>query len=75
MKNWERERNRRGRMSASCWVSERWLRFSKKAEQEPFGTPVWIDVMTGSNEDARKICTVCVTVEDLERVLKLVKED
>lgn len=75
VKHWERERNRRGRRAASCEVTERWLRFSVQEEKQPFGTPVWVDVMTGSGEDERKICRLCLTVEELEGVLKHVKED
>lgn len=73
VKVWERIRNRRGKGSVSCEVSERWLRFSKQSEKQPFGTPVWVDVMTDAGEEGRKICTLCLTVEELERALKFVK--
>jgi hypothetical protein len=72
IKSWERERNRRGKGSASCFVTGRWLRFSKQKEKQEFGTPVWVDVMTDTGEEERKICRLCLTVEELEKALKFV---
>ena len=70
---WERIRNQRGKGSVSCEVSGRWLRFSEKNEKQDFGTPVWLDVMTDAAEGDRKLCQLCVTVEELERVLEHIK--
>lgn len=73
VKAWERVQNRRGKRSVSCAVSDRWLRFSEKGDPMDWGTPVWLDVMSDVSGDERKLCTLCVTVEELERALKYIK--
>lgn len=73
IKAWERERNRRGKGSVSCAVSSRWLRMSKQDAKQGFGTPVWVDVITDAGDGEKKLCTLCLTVEELEAALQFVK--
>ncbi|MGH1420149.1 MAG: hypothetical protein ACRBCJ_14940 [Hyphomicrobiaceae bacterium] len=74
IKTEKRIQNRRGRGAVSCLVSLRWLRFSEAYPQATeFGTPVALDVMTESGDTERKLCTMLVTVEDLEKVLDYIK--
>jgi hypothetical protein len=74
VKTWQRIKNRRGKHSVSCMVTDRWLRFDKKATKVDFGiqtgTAVFVDVMTDTSGEPRKVCQVCITLEDLREVLK-----
>ena len=72
---WTRQQNRRGKRSVLCIISNRWLRFGKPSQQPiKLGTPIWLDVMT-ENEDenggvkSKKLCSLCVTVEQLQKLL------
>jgi hypothetical protein len=71
----QRVKNRRGKHGVSCMVSGRWLRFREEAERVDFGdgqrsTAIFVDVMTdGSGDEPRKICDLCITLEDLTAAL------
>jgi len=66
---WQRQANRRGRRSVSCIVSDRWLRFSPKAQPVGEGTAVIVDVMTDASGTERKLCELILTLEQLRRVV------
>ncbi|MDB5601185.1 MAG: hypothetical protein JWN71_3229 [Xanthobacteraceae bacterium] len=61
--------NQRGKFSVSCIVSGRWLRFENKATKIHEGTAVFFNVMTYNGEGDRKLCEMCVTLEDLRALL------
>lgn len=69
LKSWQRVANRRGKMSVSCVVTDRYLRFAEKTGKIDMGTVVWMDVLTDSSGDERKLCSLAITVEELRRVL------
>lgn len=74
----KRIRNRRGQHSVSCNVSDRWLSISKTARKIDFGsglagTAVFINVMTDASGVSRKMCELCITLEDLAKALQAVK--
>jgi hypothetical protein len=69
MKSWQRMANRRGKMSVSCVVTDRYLRFAEKTGKIEMGTAVWVDVFTDSSGEERKLCSLAITVEELRRVL------
>ena len=73
VKSWERTRNKRGKGSVSCYVTDRYLKFSKQEKPEPFGTPVWIDVFSDANGNDRKMARLCVTLEQLEAAMEFAK--
>lgn len=56
----------------SCEISDRYIALKADADASvAFGTPVWLDIMTskyGSAAD-RKICQLCVSLEELEKVV------
>ncbi len=74
IKGWQRTANRRGKLSASCIVSDRWLRFAETSHKMPIGSAVWVDVMTDASGE-EKICSLAITVEELQRVLANIKDD
>jgi hypothetical protein len=57
----------------------RWLRFSAEADRVDFGdgklsTAIFVDVMTdGTADEPRKICDLCITLEDLQAALSGVR--
>jgi hypothetical protein len=75
----QRVKNRRGKRGVSCMVSGRWLQFRAVAERFDFGdgkqsTAVFVDVMTdGNGDEPRKICDLCITLEDLQAALSRIR--
>lgn len=69
IKTWQRIKNKRGKFSVSCNVSDRWFRFHSPASTIGGETPLFVDVMTDASGHGKKICELCVNVEDLRRVL------
>jgi hypothetical protein len=67
---WQRIQNKRGKWSASCIVSDRWLRFAPEIASLQIGTAVVVEVITSVSGSDRKICELNLTLEDLHRVLK-----
>lgn len=73
--SWTREQNRRGKRSVLCINSNRWLRFGKPSRRPlKLGRPIWLDVMTDTDDEngdvkSRKLCSLCVTVEQLQKLL------
>lgn len=55
-----------------CAVSERWLQFGSTYDQTL--NLVFVDVMTiDSKNDPKKICSLCLNLEDLKRELEKIK--
>ena len=73
VKTSQKIKNRRGKKSVSCEISGRWLQFSEPDIVQSFGTPIWINVMTDVGDEPRKLTTLCVTLEDLEKALEAIK--
>jgi hypothetical protein len=69
-KTWQRILNRRGKRSVSCIVSDRWLRFHDDTHKMEEGTAILVDVMTDTSGEPRKLAQLCLTLEDLRKVLK-----
>ncbi len=74
VKTLRRIKNRRGKRSVSCIVSDRWLKFDETAQWVDFGAgergaACFVHVMTDAGNSSRKICEVCVLLEDLKAVL------
>lgn len=71
----ERRKNSLGPFVVECIVSNRFFAFSKTAEAISAGSAIWIDVMTSSDDEhkTRKICSLAVTKEDLQRALDHIK--
>ena len=67
VKSWQRVANRRGRLSASCIITDRWLRFEEGATKREHGTAVFVDVLTDTSGESRKIARLCITLEELRR--------
>jgi hypothetical protein len=54
-------------------VSGRWLAFPEKSEFVADGHHMFVDVMTMSgDENPRKLCTLCISKEDLLAALEKV---
>lgn len=78
VKTMQRIRNRRGKRSVSCMVSDRWLRFPETAAMVDFGdgrpgTTVIVDVMTDAGDDPKKLCELCIRIEDLEKAISNIR--
>jgi hypothetical protein len=72
----QRRKNRFGKLGVPCLVSSRWLKFNGESSLIGAGEAIAVDVMTGDpREDARRICTLYVTREDLAAALKRVRPD
>ena len=74
----KRIENRRGKHSVSCKVTNRWLSFEETAQKVHFGdgeigTAIFVYVMTDTGEKPRRICELCITLEDLQRVLGITR--
>jgi hypothetical protein len=67
--------NRRGARSVSCLATDRFIRFSREWQRTRHGNAVFIDVMTDGNGNERKICSLCITVEELRKVLDQVERE
>ena len=73
IKSWQRWKNRLGRRCAPCIVSDRWLELAAKSDQLDDGDVIWINVMTRPDgENTRKVCSLAVTKQDLQRALDAV---
>ena len=71
IKAYQRWRNRLGKRAVPCMVSDRWLQFPEKSDRLKGGHFMFVDVMTRADgENARKICQICITKEDLLAALK-----
>ena len=70
VKAFDRIRNKRGKRSVSCLVTDRWFQFAESSDQLPDGNYVFVDVMTGGyDEPAKKICSLCISKEELAKAL------
>lgn len=70
VKAWERIKNRRGKRSVSCITSGRWLRFAEQANPTAAGTLVFVDVMTAGENGDRKLCELCIPLEELAQAVQ-----
>jgi NifU-like protein involved in Fe-S cluster formation len=68
---WKRAANRRGKHTASCIVTDRYLHFRKGQHKGEEGTAIIVDVMTDVSDNPRKITSLILTVEQLRDALKL----
>ena len=75
IKAWQRTANRRGRLSVSCVVSDRWLRFAPTSAHMDLGSVVWVDVMTDVSGKEQKLCTLGITIEELGGVLDRIEKE
>jgi hypothetical protein len=79
IKTWRRIRNRRGKRSVSCYVSDRWLKFVDTAKKVDLGngeagTLVFVHVMTNaSGESSRRVCELCITLEELQSAVNNIR--
>lgn len=72
----QRIKNRRGKRSVSCEVTDRWLRFREDSHVSSEGTLVFVDVMAQPDydKDPRKLCELCINIEELKKVLNLYEQ-
>ena len=73
IKGWARAKNRRGKRSVSCIVTDRWLRFREEATTLAEGPVVFMDVMTDVSGDERKLCELCIPLDDLAKAVENIK--
>jgi len=52
-------------------VTDRFLRFSDEWRKFDDGTYIFINVMTDASDEERKLTSLCVTMEELKRVIAL----
>lgn len=73
--SWERRKNTLGSLKVECVVSQRMLSFDAKATALNLGTVVSVDVLTmpEGNRKPRKLCSLMLTKEDLQRALDSIK--
>ncbi|AUN11581.1 hypothetical protein [Clostridium botulinum] len=70
----QRKINEMGNGYVPCEVSERWLQFDNESISLRSGEFIGVNVMTlGSDEQAKKICSVILNIEDIKRALANVK--
>lgn len=71
----ERRKNTLGPLKVECIVSGRLLSFSSEATPLKCGSAVWVDVLTMPVDDKkpRKLCSLALTKEDLQRALDAIK--
>jgi hypothetical protein len=70
---YQRWRNRLGKRAVSCIVTDRWLQFPEKSDRLQGGSYMSVDVMTmPDGKHARKLCSLCISKEDLLSVLSKV---
>lgn len=65
--------NKHGNGYVPCEVSGRWLQFGAESELIGDKNLLFVDVMTQNDSQARKICTLCISKEDIIRALSHVK--
>lgn len=71
----ERWQQRHGDFAVPCLVSGRWMEFSQEGSTRlPEGEALVVSVMTeGTSEQAKKLCELIVTREDILKVLALIE--
>jgi|GEM_PF-1330758 len=73
------ERRKRANLKdgkVTCHVSSRWLQFPEKASALNGESYMLIDVMTlNSEEQAKKLCVLCLSKEDLMSMLNRIPVD
>ncbi|EJO5347022.1 hypothetical protein NRP93_001088 [Clostridium botulinum] len=70
----QRKINEMGNGYVPCEVSERWLQFDNESISLQSGELIGVNVMTlGSDQQAKKICSLILTRKDIERALANVK--
>lgn len=66
--------NTHGNGFVPCEVSGRWLQFPEESAFIGEKNLMFVDVMTyGDNDKPRKICSLCISQEDIVRALKHVE--
>lgn len=70
----QKEYNKNGTGYIPCEISDRWLQFSDTFD-EHLGF-VFVDVMTNTEKGSpRKICSLCLNINDLKIELNKIKPD
>lgn len=78
VQSWKRVKNRRGKRGVSCMVTDRWLRLPTEARRVDFGdgkpcTALVVDVMTDTSGEARKLCELVITLEELQTAVSNIR--
>jgi hypothetical protein len=58
-----------------CTVTDRFLRFSDKWKKFDDGTYIFVNVMTDGNDKERQLASLCITLEELKKVIAMVEAD
>ena len=67
-------KNRRGKYSVNCLLSDKWLRFGETSTPLDLGEACVVDVMQAKEDDTdERICQLIITKEELLDVLKQIK--
>lgn len=70
----QRQINIHGTGYVPCEVTERWLQFPEESQFVGNKELMFIDVMTyGKEHETRKLCSLCLSREDILRALNNVK--
>jgi len=68
-----RMKNRRGSLSTSCEVTNRWIKFRGEPAQLEVGVLAWADIMVETDNGDRKICEFCFNLTELEDLVAQLK--
>jgi hypothetical protein len=71
----QRRKNELGPLVVECEVSSRFFRFSESSSLLNVGEFITIDVMTANGNRQRKICSLIVTRENMEKALRNIHPD
>ena len=71
----QRAKNRRGKRTVSCMVTDRFLRFTNEWRTFDDGTYIFVNVMTDKSEEERQLASLCITLEELKKVISIVEDD
>lgn len=71
----ERIKNSRGKLSASCIITDRWIIFHPNSTELKIGDVVWLDVMTSVSGKDKKICELAVCKEDILKAISNIAKD
>jgi hypothetical protein len=67
-------KNKRGKYSVNCLITDRWLKFEDTSVRMDVGEAVILDVMeTDTDGNDKKVCQLVVTKEELLEVIKQIE--
>jgi hypothetical protein len=58
-----------------CMVTYRFLRFSNDWKKSDDGIYIFVNVMTDGNDKERQLASLCITLEELKKVIAIVEAD